>query len=140
MLYPEMIDLILSKSSGRIDMLDEIKMQNRIFEALKRVAYDTIPLTLLAKVKGSRAIHRRIDSETFILIPYKPEGLSTELIDIDESLMDAVAYYTLAGLETHMSKRFMGLYHTQIELSNARLIETYLATASDDSEKFHTLP
>ncbi len=140
MLYPDMIELILSKSSGRIDMLSEIKMQNRIFEALKRTAYDTIPLTLLTKTKGMRSIHRRIDSETFILIPHKPKGLIDEEIDIDESLTDAVAYYTLAGLEVHMAKRYMGLYHTQIELSNARLVETYLATASDDSIKFHVFP
>ena len=134
--------LLASKSSGRLPITEDVQLFDRIFDAMKRVAYDTIPLTLVVKKKNTRPMLRRIDSETWIMIPEKPVGANEdkEELDIDETLTDAVAYHVMAGLEQQRAKQFMGLYWTEIDHANSRLVETYLAVASNDAERFHQFP
>jgi len=129
-----------TKSVGRIESPVNEQLTERVFSAMKKIAYDTTPLRWVVHERNGVDILRRIDLNTYIRLPYKPIIDSGEQIDIEEELIDALALYVMAGLEPQRSKINMGMYHGELEAYNIRLIETELQGASNDSIKFHQFP
>jgi len=136
--------IILSKSVGRTKLPEDRELFERIFSALKRVAFDTMPLRLTEKVPINElitfSVFRRVDRELYIRTPAKPIT-SDDDIDMDAELLDAVALYIMAGLEKANAKTCMGLYYREIEMNNDRLIETILTDSDNDcAERFTVFP
>ena len=131
---------MLSFSSGRTNVPSDELLAERVFTALKKVAKHTVPLKLKVSSPAGFTIIRRIDSETYIRMPEKPKISTPTAIDIDKVLIDAVALYVLAGLETQRAKTLMGMYWGEINENNDRLTETFLSTASNDAPRFSKFP
>jgi len=132
--------MILAKSVARITIPSNEIMEERVYIGLKRIAMDTIPLKLVTESGDGIQVLRKIDSTTYIRYPQRPLIDSGLNIDIDDDLIDALGYFVLAGLEQQRAKQLMGLYHTDIDFYNDKLIQTYLEEASNDSEKFYQFP
>ncbi|MCH9712820.1 MAG: hypothetical protein K0U20_09375 [Proteobacteria bacterium] len=81
------------------------------------------------------SVLRRLDDELFVKMPVRPAEEDSEL-DTDESLIDALAYYVMAGLERAKAPVHMGMYHSEIDFNNDRLIETFLSDTTNESDKF----
>ena len=126
-------DLLSEKNNNRQIELDEKKLGERIFAGLKRIATDTVPFILVENQQSMAHIIRRIDANTFIRMPEKP-SIDLDEIDMDEMLLDALAFYVMAGIEKVKAKVHMGMYHGEIDMNNARLIETVLSCSEDDGE------
>ena len=128
---------MLSHSSGRTVIPSGELMTERVWTAMKRIAKDTIPLKLVVHIPKGYTIIRRVDSETYIRKPEKPKLGTTEDLDLDEMLMDALALYTLAGLEQQKAKTYMGMYWGEINSYNDTLTETFLSSASNEALRFN---
>lgn len=132
MILSEFKDLMLSKTISRKTLPDDIRLNERVHTALKKVAMDTIPLRLVVQDPTGHSIMRRVDSITYIRFPDMPVVEDSD-IDIDEFLLDAVALYVMAGLEKEKASVYMGMYWEILTENENRLCETYLATATNDS-------
>ena len=132
MILSEFKDLMLSKTISRKTLPDDIRLNERVHTALKKVAMDTIPLRLVVQDPTGHSIMRRVDSITYIRFPDMPVVEDSD-IDIDEFLLDAVALYVMAGLEKEKASVYMGMYWEIITENDNRLCETYLSTATNDS-------
>lgn len=102
--------------------LEDDVFNMRVFTALKRVATDTVPSRLVEIDNTTIKVFRKIDNNTFIRFPRKPID-DQSIVDMDDSLLDAVGYLCVAKLDRSNSKTNMGLYYKEIENSNKRLFE-----------------
>ena len=136
----EFARFINTKSIGRLEAPVNEQLTERVYSALKKLGNDTTPLKWIVYTMDGQDIMRRIDQNTFVRYPKKPIIDSGEQLDIEESLVDALAYYVMAGLEPQRAKVNMGLYWAEIEAHESNLIQTFLEEASNDSSKFHQLP
>lgn len=132
MILSEFKDLMLSKTISRKTLPDDIRLEERVFTALKKIAMDTVPLRLVVQNPNGHSIMRRVDSITYIRYPNMPQVNDSD-IDMDEFLLDAAALYVMAGLEKEKASVYMGMYWEIITENETRLCETYLATATNDS-------
>lgn len=132
MILSEFKELMLSKSISRKTLPDDIRIEERVHTALKKIAMDTVPLRLVVQNTVGVSIMRRVDSLTYIRFPNIPIALDSE-IDIDMFLLDAAALYVMAGLEKEKASVYMGMYWEIITENDNRLCETYLATATNES-------
>lgn len=124
--------LLLSKSNNRTALPTNEQLIPKIFTALKRVAKDTVALRLVVTSGEGQQVLRRVDELMFIRFPFSPRN-DDDTVDIDDSLLDAVALYTMAGLEIQRASQLMGMYYKEIEMNDDRLVETHLANASNES-------
>jgi len=124
--------LCLSKSMNREKLPVNTDFIPKVYSALKRVAKDTVPLRLVVNDGTGQQIMRKADEFMLIRFPFPPR-VEDDIIDIDDALLDAVALFTMAGIELSRSQQYMGLYYAEIELNNERLVETFLQDASNDS-------
>ncbi len=136
--------LLLSKSVARTELPDRVELCFRIYSALKRVAFDTLPLRLSQYVKMGDpvtfSVFRKVDAEMYIRTPENPL-IDDDILDIDEELATAVALLVMADLERAYGKIHMGKYYTEIENNNERLIETTLDESSNEcAERFRVFP
>ncbi len=136
--------LILSKSVARTELPDTQELCLRIYTALKRVAFDTVPLRLSQYVKMGEpitfSVFRKVDANMYIRTPENPI-VEADVLDIDEELATAVALLIMADLERAYGKIHMGKYYTEIENNNERLIETTLDESSNEcTERFRVFP
>ena len=129
-----------TKSIGRVESPVNEQLTERVFTAMKKIAYDCTPLRYTIFERDGQDVLRRIDLNTYIRMPLKPIIDSGEQIDIEEELVDALALYVMAGLEPQRSKVNMGMYHGEIENYNNKLIETEFQEATNDSIKFYQFP
>lgn len=121
--------LLMSKSTQRKSIaIDDVYIE-KVYSAIKRVAKDTVPLTLLVNSPIGQRVMRKIDDNAYIRYPKKAIN-ETDIVDVDEALLDAVALYVMAGLETQRAKIYMGLYYTEIENNDAVQIEASINTDS----------
>ena len=132
MIVSEFKELMLSKTISRKTIPDDIRIYERIFTALKKIAMDTVPLRLVVQDTTGHSIMRRVDALTYIRFPYIPNASDSE-IDIDAFLLDAAALYVMAGLEKEKASVYMGMYWEIITENDNRLCETYLSTATNES-------
>ena len=132
MIVSEFKELMLSKTISRKTIPDDIRIYERIFTALKKIAMDTVPLRLVVQDPTGHSIMRRVDTLTYIRFPYIPNASDSE-IDIDSFLLDAAALYVMAGLEKEKASVYMGMYWEIITENDNRLCETYLSTATNES-------
>ena len=132
MIVSEFKELMLSKTISRKTIPDDIRIYERIFTALKKIAMDTVPLRLVVQDPTGHSIMRRVDTITYIRFPDMPQVNDSD-IDMDEFLLDAAALYVMAGLEKEKASVYMGMYWEIITENETRLCETYLATANNDS-------
>lgn len=132
MILSEFKELMLSKTISRKVIPDEIRLQERVFTALKKIAMDTIPLRLVVQDPTGHSIMRRVDEITYIRFPDMPLYDDSE-IDIDMFLLDAAALYVMAGLEKEKASVYMGMYWEILTENDNRLCETYLSTATNES-------
>lgn len=132
MILSEFKELMLSKSISRKTLPDDIRLQERVYTALKKIAMDTIPLRLMVNNPDGLSIMRRIDKITYIRFPDMPVYEDSE-IDIDLFLLDAAALYVMAGIEKEKAQVYMGMYHEIIDENDNRLCETYLSTATNEN-------
>lgn len=139
MTYDSFKKTLLSKSIARVSLPEDENLKERIFAGMKMIAKETIPLRLVVKNPLGNTILRRVDEETYIRMPEIPREDESE-IDIDSALIDALAYYVIAGLERGNANTHMGMYHGEIDMNNDRLTETYLSDSSNDSVKFEQFP
>jgi len=131
MVLSELRILVKTKSTATVKMPELEDFRERVFSALKRVAIDTLPLVLVESTESSQTVMRRIDENTFVRLPNKPDR-EDSVIDMDIALEDAVALYVIAGLERAKAKTHMGLYWKEIDSNNERLIETYISVAGNE--------
>lgn len=124
----------LEKSSGRTQLPEEYKMLSGAFVAMKRIAKDTLPLRLkrtAVTIVGERIL-RMIDTDTFIKFPKKPDSVDEEL-EMDEALLDAMAFWVIKGLEPQVENRYYRGYQDEIDMNQERLIETMISEDIEDS-------
>lgn len=140
MTLEEFSRFMLSHSNGRTEIPSGELMAERVWTGMKRIAKDTIPLSLKVNDPEGYTIIRKVDSETYIRKPDKPLLGTTTQLDIDEMLMDALALYVLAGLEQSKAKTYMGMYWGEINSFNDTLTETYLSQATNDADRFRQFP
>ena len=129
-----------TKSSGRLEPPVNEQLTERVYTGMKRIAKDTLSLKWVVEDKLDNRIFRKLDENTLIRYPKKPILDSGDQLDIEESLLDALALYVLAGLELQRSKVLMGMYREEIDMHEERLIETSLAVATNDAERFYQFP
>jgi len=129
-----------SKSLGRADYSGAEHLPDRIYTGMLKVCSKTLPLKLVVTDPTGEVIYRRVDENTWLRKPNKPNETDGLDIDMDEELMDALQYFVIAGLEPQRAKTMMGMFHTAVEEYDARLSEAYLAEATNDAERFHVLP
>lgn len=131
--------VLLEKSLSRTALPTDDRLEERIFAGLKLIAKETVVLRLLVKETVGYSILRRVDELTYIRMPEKI-SIDNPEIDIDIALIDALAFYVMAGLERANANTYMGMYHGEIDMNNDRLTETYLSTATNDSCRFCQFP
>jgi len=131
--------VLLEKSLNRTALPADDKLEERIFAGLKLIAKETVVLRLLVRETVGYSILRRIDELTYVRMPEKISVDNPE-IDIDLALIDALAFFVMAGLERASANTYMGMYHGEIDMNNDRLTETYLSTATNDSDRFCQFP
>ena len=124
--------LCLTKSMNRTKLPDNVDFIPKVYTALKRVAKETIPLRLIVNDGTGQQILRKTDEFMLIRFPFPPR-VEDDIIDIDDALLDAVALFTMAGIELSRSTQYMGLFYKEIEMNDERLIETFLVDASNNS-------
>ena len=129
-----------TKSSGRLEPPVNEQLTERVYTGMKRIAKDTLSLKWVVEDKLDNRIFRKLDENTLIRYPKKPILDSGDQLDIEESLLDALALYVLAGLELQRSKVLMGMYREEIDMHEERLIETSLSVATNDAERFYQFP
>lgn len=139
MTLSEFRPLLLAKSVGRTTLPVDIDLKERIFTGLKLIAKETIPLRLVTTTSVGYTVLRRIDDDMYIRMPSVPTSEDSE-IDLDLALMDALAYYVMAGLERSNANTHMGMYHGEIDMNNDRLTETFLSTTTNDANRFCQFP
>lgn len=132
MILSELKELMLSKSTSRKTLPDDIRLEERVYTALKKIAMDTVPLRLVVQDPSGHSIMRRVDKITYIRFPNMPIRNDSD-IDMDMFLLDAVALYVMAGLEKEKASVYMGMYWELITENDNRLCETYLSTATNES-------
>ena len=125
---------LLNKSLGRTVLPDDVALKERIFSGLKMIAKETIPLRLLVTGIENNSVIRRVDEELFIRFPEKPTDEELE-VDIDEELIDALAFLVMSNLERAHKKQHIGDYLREIDMNNDRLMETYLSDSTNESDK-----
>lgn len=130
----ELYVVVTEKSSGRTKLPSEDKMKEGAFAAMKRVAMDTIPtrLTRTTETIVGERILRKVDSDTYVKFPSKPSSVDDEL-EMDEFLIDAMAYYIIKLLEPQREKGHYRDYMGAIDDNNGRLVETMLSEDFEDS-------
>ena len=131
--------VLLAKSIARTQLPEDVSLKERIFAGLKLIAKETVPLRLVTKEKIGFTILRKLDEDMYIRMPSIPTSEDSE-IDIDLALIDALAYYVMAGMERGNANTHMGMYHGEIDMNNDRLTETFLSTTTNDSTKFCQFP
>ena len=135
MTLDEFRPMLLAKSVNRVQLPADSDLKERIFAGLKRIAKETVPLRLYVADPTGFTILRRLDDNMYIKMPSAPLTDDSE-IDTDLALLDALAFYVMAGLERAQAKVHMGMYHGEIDMNNDRLTETFLSLTTNDSEKF----
>ena len=123
--------VLAAKSTQRQPSVIDAVYAEKVYTAMKRVAKDTLPLSLLVNSPVGQRILRKFDTDAYIRYPKKAVKASDD-IDMDESLIDAVALMVMAGLETQRAKIYMGLYYTEIENNDKVQIEASLDLASSN--------
>lgn len=139
MILADFKKVLLEKSLARTVLPENAKLKERIFSGLKLIAKETVPLRLVITQPLGVEILRRLDEDMYVRMPMIPEDDNSE-IDIDLALIDALAYYVMAGLERANANTLMGMYHGEIDMNNDRLTETVLSTTTNDSCKFCQFP
>lgn len=125
---------LLTTSVGRTILPEDTLLRERIFKGLKLIAKETIPLKLLLTDKTGAPIIRKVDEFLYIRFPKRPTEEDLDL-DIDEELVDALAYLVMSDLERAHKKAHMGNYLREIDMNNDRLMETYLSDTTNESDK-----
>ena len=131
---------MLTHSSGRGIVPSGEVMADRVWTGMKRLAKDSYPLKLTYNDPLGQTIIRKVDENTYIKEPKKPILGTTQNLEMDAGLMDALAYYVLAGLETQKAKVYMGMYWGEVNSYNDTLTETDLNTASNEAPRFRQFP
>ena len=129
-----------TKSIGRVEPPVNEQLTERVFTAMKKIAQLTQPLKWVEENPEGYTVFRRLDDFTFVRMPNKPIIDSGEQVDIEETLEDALALYVMAGLEPQRSKVNMAMFYEEIDFYNARLTESYLQEATNDSDRFYQFP
>ena len=132
MIVSEFKELMLSKTISRKTIPVDIQLEHRINTAIKEVATLTTPLRLIVNNPDRYQILRKVDSVTYIRFAEDVENDNSEL-DIDRFLLDAVALYVLAGIEKEKASIYMGMFYSQIEANDRRLIEANLVESSNEN-------
>ena len=132
MIVSEFKELMLSKTISRKTIPVDIQLEHRINTAIKEVATLTTPLRLIVNNPDRYQILRKVDSATYIRFAEDVENDNSEL-DIDRFLLDAVALYVLAGIEKEKASIYMGMFYSQLEANDRRLIEANLVEASNEN-------
>lgn len=132
MIVSDFLDLVLSKTINRKTIPADIEIYKRIDTALKAVAMDTIPLSLIVNNPDGYTILRTVDSVTFIRKPFSPTT-TLSVVDMDDFLMDALALYVLAGIEKEKAQVYMGMYYQEIDKNEKRYIQAELLEATNEN-------
>jgi len=140
MILREFAKSMNSKSLGRLDYSADEHLEDRMYTGMLKICSKTTPLKLIVNSPKGEPILRRIDENTWMRKPAKPDGNSGLDIDLDNELVDALQYFVIAGLEPQRAKVMMGMFHTAVEEYDARLTEAYLAEATNDASRFHVFP
>ncbi len=129
-----------TKSVGRIELVINEQLTERVYSAMIKIAHLTSPIKWIVDDPDGYEILRRFDEFTFIRFPRRPIVDSGEQLDIEAELIDALALYVMAGLEMQRSKVNMGMFYAEIDQYNQKLIETHLSYATNDAERFYVFP
>ena len=129
MIFSEFKDKLLTVMPGREMLPEDTALSEVIHRALKKIAKQTVPLWLRTSETNS-SILRKIDNATYIRFPFHPLSQDDD-IDIDEALLDAVAYHVASELEPQKKGAHLNMYDKEITMNNERLIETDLDVCLD---------
>jgi hypothetical protein len=132
MTFSEFKTDVCSKSVNR-ENLDNISfLENRVYSALMYIARKTVPTYLVFDGEISEPIFRRVTNDYVLKYPNKPSS-DTDVITIDNTLLDAAAYHVLAGIETARAPQYMKMCNDIIDEYDRNLIQ-------DDISTFNVVP
>ena len=140
MTIEEFSSFIQTKSVGRWTSVSNEQLIERVYSASRRIGMDTVPLKWVYEKEIEYTALRRLDEHSWIRVPHKATYGTGEDVDIEEGLVDALAYLVLSGLELQRTKALMHLYYIEIENYNDNLINTHLSKATNNAERFKKFP
>ena len=126
MTFAGMKTRMASHSSKRANLTDIPNVLEKVNIAMTRVCRNTIPVKLVKGTDSNRNIYRRISQDHFICVPTEVKDDNSE-IEMDNYLLDAVALFALAGIETARAPSYMKMYWEIIESNENNLIESDLS-------------
>jgi len=132
----EFRNVLLGKSIQRTQLPVDSILKEKIFSGMKEIAKITIPLILVIQDRTGYDVLRRIDDNMYIRFPKRPLAEDDEL-DVDEALVDALAYYVMADLERANRQMHQGSYLREIDYNNDRLTETYLSDTTNVAPRYY---
>jgi len=130
--------LILSQTPGRTTLPDEDGLIFTIQTAVVQVAHDTVPLRLFRRDRPNEVL-RRVGEEGFLRYPRRVI-MDGDEVDLDEILMDAVAYYVNSIIESQKKGSHLFSYDKIIKRNNHRLIETHLEVCASEEGPLGSRP
>jgi len=141
MTFNDFRNLLLSKSLSRSQLPANEQLVHRVQEGLDQIWTEATCETLEVETKPETSPYRQIyDPVDGVYIFYRrPVASVTEDIDIDATLIDALAYYVMAGLERQMSATHMSMYNKALFRHEQLLIERSLDDSYQDRAKYIAL-
>lgn len=127
MTYTQFKEKIVSFSSNRSDLTDITNLLGKVNISMTQVCRDAVPLVLIKDSTSGRPIFRRIDNKAYICVHTPVTDIVAD-IEMDESLLDAVALHVIAGIETSRAPAYMKMYWNIVDNHEQMLINTDLAS------------
>ena len=95
--------------------------------SILQVARDCVPLRLVKNSSSNRKILKRLDNRNYVCIPLEIKEDTLD-IELDDSLLDAMALHMLAGIETARAPAYMKMYWNIIEAHEYAIMNDSLST------------
>lgn len=132
--------IVASKSSNRDQFtIPTPRICDQINLALKEVANKIIVRTYVVDDAENNEILRQVGKTTFIRKPKKVENEEDE-IDIDEELLDAIAYRVLADNEVQKANYYIAMFFNLINTYDYNSIEYRLGIEEETDENKRVNP
>lgn len=127
MTFKGLVERMAAHSSKRANLDDIPLVLTKVNIAMERVCRNTIPLELVKDSSSSRRLLRRLDKALYIATPTPVVDDDLTQIEMDDFLIDAVALFALAGIETARAPSYMKMYWDIIASNEDNLIESDLS-------------
>lgn len=122
--YTELKNRIIAFSSNRSDLDDVTTLTEKMNISLTQVVRDSSPMRLLKANDSHRAIVKRFNHLLYFCKPLEITE-STMDIELDDTLLDALALHVLAGIETARAPVYMKMYWNIIDIHDNAIVDYF---------------